>query len=652
MNFIREGDDSLQNHIPPLKAFEAVGQIPTLKEPMLLGDFVLWLEQRPDEGGRTTALIRPWMQIDCEPQELTPAPIDLKTRIHGYGGGAFTASKQGKLIVICWVNACNGCLWLQHWIENDKNTINRFNYLKALKEPICLSKKEKFYLAGGLIDRKRNRWLGVMEKNNQDYIVQFILNKEFKDPKILYQAKDFIGYLTLSPNSNYLSWIEWQAPYMPWDSSQLLIAQFDERGTIVNSKIVLGEMGQQNKQVSVFQPLWLSSGEIIASEDQTGWWNVILGSLNSPLDETKWSRLWPMDAETAMPQWVLGMSTLAVSGEKIVVAVCRQGSWQLCLLTKEGLVDLIDQPFNDLSGLYAQEGRVLAIAGDFSHKLGLLELDLHTQNWEYSYPIEFSISNEQFSKPRAFLFKGFKDQITHSWYYPPIHPEKECSPLLVKSHSGPTSMARTSLDLEIQFWTSRGWGVVDVNYGGSSGFGRIYRERIESFWGEVDVIDCISAANALVEAGIANKKYIAIEGSSSGGFTALGCLASSDIFKVAACKYPVSDLISMSQLTHRFEANYLDYLIGKPELCSRYYAERSPINNSNKIKSPVIFFQGMKDKVVNPDQTKNIYKSLLTNNIPVELHNFDNEGHGFKDGITKVKVLELTEEFFRKYLKI
>tara|TARA_Y100001968_G_scaffold328294_1_gene375168 strand:- start:265 stop:2226 length:1962 start_codon:yes stop_codon:yes gene_type:complete len=651
MNFISQKQYSSSDEEKPLEACEAVGEIPSLKEPKLIGDFVFWLEQRPNERGRITALTRPWMQNNLEPQELTPFPINLKTRIHGYGGGAFTVCKEADLILISWIDDCDGCLWVQSFSENGTGLEGISNYLKQLNNPICLSKKGKFFLANGLIDYRRKRWLGVMEKESHDYIVQFSIDKELQKPLILYKAKDFLAYLNLSPQSNYLSWIEWNKPNMPWDSSEIRIAEFDEKGQIFNTQIFNGQRDQADKPVSIFQPIWLSSGEIVASEDQTGWWNVILGSKNDTSDEDfSWSRLWPMDAETAMPQWVCGMSTIAAAGEKIIVAVCREGSWEICLFTKQGLVSVINQPFNDLVGVDAQEDRVLAIAGNFSNNLGLIEIDLKTNNWKYSSPIKLSTQKKKLSKPKSFWFIGCDNQRTHSWYYPPIGEVNKCAPLLVRSHSGPTAMARTSMNLEIQYWTSRGWGVLDVNYGGSTGFGKSYRERLKNSWGQVDVSDCILATQSLIDSGKADKDFIAIEGSSAGGFTTLSCLYMSKIFKVAACKYPVTDLLEMSKSTHRFEAYYLNYLIGKLPSELELYIQRSPISNVDKIITPVIFFQGLKDKVVDPLQTEKMYNKLLSNNLPVELHLFEKEGHGFKDAISKVKVLELTENFFKQHL--
>ena len=249
-------------------------------------------------------------------------------------------------------------------------------------------------------------------------------------------------------------------------------------------------------------------------------------------------------------------------------------------------------------------------------------------------------------------FTGHNGQPTHAWYYPPSDDSSGPAPLLVKSHSGPTAMARRGLSLAIQYWTSRGWGVVDVNYGGSTGFGRAYRERLNGGWGVVDVTDCAAAARALIDAGRAHPERIAIEGGSAGGFTTLAALCFTDVFRAGACRYAVCDLNAMATDTHRFEARYLDTLVGAwPEDRTRY-DERSPLLHADRIRCPVLFFQGLQDKVVPPEQTERMAAALRANGVPVEVRLFEQEGHGFRDSAVQIQVLEETEAVFRERLEI
>jgi dipeptidyl aminopeptidase/acylaminoacyl peptidase len=259
---------------------------------------------------------------------------------------------------------------------------------------------------------------------------------------------------------------------------------------------------------------------------------------------------------------------------------------------------------------------------------------------------------EAISQAQQLWFEGHGGLRTHAWFYPPAgggHPE---APLLVKSHSGPTSMARTGLSLGIQFWTSRGWGVVDVNYGGSTGFGRAYRERLDGQWGVVDVADCAAAADTLVAQGLASAERVAIEGGSAGGFTTLAALCFTSTFRAGASRYGVADLSSLAADTHRFEARYLDILVGPWPVAKTTYDARSPLQHAGRIRCPVIFFQGLEDLVVPPEQTERMAAALEANGVPVEVHLFADEGHGFRNGATQIQVLKATEAFFRRHFQL
>ncbi len=642
------------NTVPfPIPAKLAVGQIPTIKEPIILGDWIIWLEQRPNERGRTTALIRPWMGNQLEAQELTPKPINLKTRIHTYGGGVFTAFIDQDQLFLIWIDDSEGCLCKQSFFILPKKKNQNKNWLEPSSKLICLSKQNLYALGGGLIDIKKNRWIGFLEKDEKDFLVSFELNKENQNPKFLHQSIDFAGYATLNFECNQLAWVEWQQPNMPWDNSQLWWGFINEEGDIISKKCIAGSSFNNKKDISVFQPIWLKTGELLVTEDSSGWWNLMISNISyTDKDFPKWQRIFTLDTESAMPQWIFGMSTTSFSNEKIVSANCKHGLWQIDLIDSDGARSIINQPFDDLSYLQADNEKILAVASSPVKGSGLLEIDLKTGNWNHSNNFPFQLNNNSISKAELFVFDGFEGKKTYAWYYPPSN-SFECKvPLLVKSHSGPTAMAGRGLDWSIQFWTSRGWGVVDVNYGGSTGFGRSYRERLKGNWGLVDVYDCELAAKTLISSGKADPRWIAIEGGSAGGFTTLSCLCSSDIFKVGACRYGVTDLIALTKETHRFERGYLEYLLGSIQKKYQIYKSRSPINNLHNINCPVIFFQGLKDKVVPPDQTNLIVQSLIKKNIPVELHTYKNEAHGFKDADVRIDVLEKTENFFNKHLDI
>lgn len=629
----------------PLSAKTALGRLPVLKSPRILGNWVLWLEQRPHEKGRTTAMIRPWLQTDATAKELTAAPANLRCRIHEYGGGAMAVALMGDNLLLTWIDDGDGCLWQQTWRGLNSEDCAAL----TAKQPIRISAPGSWALGGGLIDQTRLRWLGVMECNGRDQLVSVALNQSDQHPKVLHAADDFVGYPALSADGSQLAWVEWRQPAMPWDASELRCACLSPEGQLMQVQTLAGSRPDAEQAISVFQPLWQPDGSLIVAEDSSGWWNLM--RLADPASgKRNWERPWPMQAETAMPQWVFGMSTSAWDGEQLLAAICSEGRWELKQLRGDGTILSLDQPFDDLADLHADAGRAVVIASNSHIGQGLLELELSTGDWQHTPAGMAALPIEAISSAEPLWFEGAGNLRTHAWYYPPLGGASSETPLLVKSHSGPTAMAGRGLSLGIQFWTTRGWGVVDVNYGGSTGFGRAYRERLNSGWGVVDVQDCAAAAMALVEAGEAHPRKIAIEGGSAGGFTTLACLCFTDVFRAGACRYAVSDLTSLASETHRFEARYLDSLVGAwPEERARY-EQRSPLQHAQSIRCPVIFFQGLQDKVVVPEQTERMAAALSSNGLPVEVQTFAQEGHGFRDSAVKVQVLEATERFFRRQL--
>ena len=630
----------------PLPATTALGRTPVLRAPQLLGDWVLWLEQRPHEKGRTTAFIRRWGETETTPLELTPAPINLRSRVHDYGGAPLTATLTAGTLQLVWVDDNDSCLWFQAWTGLDGANAQS---LQAIASPQRLTSPSDSALGGGVIDHARSRWLGVIEEAGCDRLVSVDLDQRNQTPVVVHQPADFAGYLALSADGAQLAWVEWRQPSMPWDCSQLVVARLRASGALEDCHMIAGGEPSQPQGISVFQPQWLPDGSLVVAEDSSGWWNLMRHP-SAKNFSSHWQRLWPMAKETAMPQWVFGMSTTAWDGNKLLVAVCEQGEWQLQRLGLDGSAERVEQPFNDLADLNASNGRAVAITSNSTTGQGLLELDLGLGTWKHTPAAAAAMEVNEISVAQSLWFDGSGGQRTHAWYYPPSGGGDASSPLLVKSHSGPSSMARRGLSLAIQFWTSRGWGVVDVNYGGSTGFGRSYRNRLQGGWGVVDVNDCAAAAKTLIAAKHADPNRIAIEGGSAGGFTTLACLCFTDVFRAGACRYAVSDPSALATETHRFEARYLDGLIGPWPQERDLYEQRSPLRHAQQIRCPVIFFQGLKDKVVLPQQTERMADALRRNAIPVEVHTFPEEGHGFRDSSVQVAVLEATERFFRQHL--
>ena len=612
------------------------GRTPSLKEPLLRDGRLLWLEQRPQEQGRTTLMLQP--AGGGAGVELTPNPCNLRSRVHEYGGGVYAASGSD----LVFVDDGDSCLW----------------HLNLPGAPRRLTTPGPRGFADGLIDGPRRRWLGVMEAEGRDQLVAVPLAGG--EPQLLHQPADFCGYAALSPDGGQLAWVEWQQPFMPWQRSQLWLATVTADGELEGARPVAGSGSSaastdETAAISVFQPLWISPTELVVASDASGWWNL------QRLDTASgtWQALLPLEAEFAMPQWVYGMRTTAWDGQQLIAAACREGAWQLgrVHLTPDRVGtprawEPLEQPFDDLAGLSADAGTLVAIASNPSSPEGLLELDLDTGVWHHTPVAACPLPPEAISAPEPLWFAGHGGARTHAWFYPPVggaHPE---APLLVKGHSGPTAMARRGLSLAIQFWTSRGWGVVDVNYGGSTGFGRAYRERLDGQWGVVDVADCAAAAHALVATGKASGKRIAIEGGSAGGFTALAALCFTDVFRAGASRYGVTDPSALARESHRFEARYLDGLIGPWPEAQATYEARSPLAHADQISCPVIFFQGLDDLVVPPEQTERMAAALEANDLAVEVQRFAGEGHGFRSGSVRIQVLEATEAFFRRHFQL
>jgi dienelactone hydrolase len=567
--------------------------------------------------------------------------------------------------VVVWVDDGDRCLWrldLPPLEFGAAAAPTASPQTMAAAEPRRLTEPDpERRFADGLIDLARGRWIGVLETGEQEALVSVPLAGG--EPQLLRQPADFCGYAVLSPSGSHLAWIEWQRPAMPWERSQLWLGRLTPEGSLTDCRPIAGSMPGEGTAVSVFQPLWIpregQPADLVVSCDRSGWWNLERLEAAEALvagEEPAWQPLLPLQAEFGMPQWVYGMATTAWDGEALVAAACFEGRWRLGRLVVAGGGAFRWQPydlrFDDLAAVVAERGRLVAIAASPSDPAGLLELDTASGRWRHTPAAASPLAAAAISHPEPLWFEGHGGRPTQAWYYPPRSGSHPGAPLLVKGHSGPTGMARTGLNLAIQFWTSRGWGVVDVNYGGSTGFGRAYRERLDGQWGVVDGADCAAAAAALVAAGRADSRRIAIEGGSAAGFTVLAALCGGAVFRAGACRYAVADLEGMARHTHRFEARYFDGLVGPWPEAAATYRERSPLLHADRIRVPVIFFQGLEDAVVPPDQTERMALALGERGIPVEVHLFPGEGHGFRDRAVQQRVLEATEAFFRRHLDL
>ncbi|MEY4353710.1 MAG: hypothetical protein RLZZ609_1951 [Cyanobacteriota bacterium] len=632
-----------------------MGSLPTWREPRLVDGHLLWLESRPQEQGRTTLLMRPAGNTDAPARELTPSPWNLRSRLHGYGGGAFAT--DGTTVV--FVHDGDRQLWRLD-LSDGQPPLGPPQRLTDPQDPAKEGDdREGRAFADGLIDGPRGRWIGVMESNGADRLVAISLAGG--PPQTLHQARDFCSSPALSPSGSHLAWLEWQQPFMPWERSQLWIGSFDDRGALTDVRCLAGSDGSSTAAESVFQPLWMGS-HLVVARDGSGWWTLTRfanAEQSRPEEALAGEPLLAVEADFGVPQWVAGLRTTAWDGEQLVAMACRQGSWELGRVEEvcEGPQQRwrwqpLALPFTDLADLSAAEGHLVAVASAPQTMAGLLEIDLTSGTWIHTPAAPSPLQAADISTPEAIWFPGANGEPTHAWFYPPRGGASADHPLLLRAHSGPTGMARTGLNLVVQFWTSRGWGVLDVNYGGSSGFGRAYRERLNGQWGVLDVGDCLAAATTVVASGLAAAERVAMEGSSASGFTVLAALAAGGALQAAACRYPVVDLEDLARESHRFEAHYLDGLVGPlPEARATYQA-RSPLQQVARLQRPVILFHGLDDTVVPPSQSERLAMALSERGVAVEIHLFPGEGHGFRSGAVQAQVLEATEAFFRRHLEL
>jgi dipeptidyl aminopeptidase/acylaminoacyl peptidase len=488
--------------------------------------------------------------------------------------------------------------------------------------------------ADGIIDHARKRIISVREdhtvKTGQavNTIVSLDLNKE-GEGKILVSGNDFYSTPRLSPDGSKLAWLTWNHPNMPWDGTELWVATVKPDGSLGKSEKVAGGLEE-----SIYQPEWSPDGILYFSSDRTGWWNLYRQH-NNQIEP-----LYPMEAEFGLPQWQFGSHTFVFdSSNHIICAYTKDGLWHLASLnpTKKTLKPIETQINQIIWGnLAAKNGKVFLIGGSATEPSSIVQIDLESKETEILHRSrEITVSKEYVSIPSAIEFPTKNGRTAFGFFYPPQNPEYEASqgerpPLLVVSHGGPTSASPSILRYEIQYWTSRGIGVVDVNYGGSTGYGREYRKRLNDQWGIVDVQDCVNATRYLADRRQADGERLGIRGGSAGGYTTLCALAFTNTFKAGASYFGVSDLELLAKDTHKFESRYLDKLVGPYPERRDIYRARSPIDHVDGISSALILFQGLEDKVVPPDQSEKIFEAVKAKGLPVAYIAYEWEQHGFR----------------------
>ncbi|HEX8284777.1 MAG TPA: prolyl oligopeptidase family serine peptidase [Pyrinomonadaceae bacterium] len=576
------------------------------------GEDVYWVELRPSEAGRNCVVRR---APDGRVSDVTPEGFNARTRVHEYGGGDF-AVRDG---VVYFANFADQRVYRQ----------------RTETAPQPVTPEHGFRYADLVIDPRRGLLFAVREDHTAEgreavnTIVALDADGANEDGgRVLASGNDFYSSPRLSPDGSRLAWLTWNHPNMPWDGCELWVGELDADGAVADARRVAG-----GEDESIFQPEWSPEGVLYFVSDRNNWWNI--QRLN---DDGSPEAVHEADAEFALPQWLFAMSTYAFAGDgRIACAYTRGGDWFFGVLdTRSKRLDSFELPYTDISYVRAGGGRAFFRAGSPTERSAVVELDLKTRETRVLMRASDTVVNPDYiSTPRAVEFPTEGGLTAHAFYYPPRNPdfaapEGELPPLLVKCHGGPTAASSSVLRLDTQYWTSRGIAVLDVNYGGSTGYGREYRRRLNGEWGVVDVDDCVNGAKHLIERGEADAERCVITGGSAGGFTTLNALTFRDTFRAGASHFGLSDLTVFVGDTHKFESRYLERLVGPYPERADLYRERSSINFTDRLSCPVIFFQGLEDKVVPPNQAELMVEALRKKKLPVAYVAFEGEQHGFR----------------------
>ena len=636
------------NNYKKLAAKDVYSKVNSYQQLSLVKNFIFWVGNiSSGKNLSNTIFARPFLQKAIEAQNLIGESFYVKSNFHGYGGKPYKCFFHNDKFHLIWIDQNTNSLWYKIFEVRDNESKNG-NYLNSLTSAIQLTKSFQCNFDSSFIINNNDKLFGLYEKDEKDFLFSINLNKEKQELIVLREFEGFASSLGCNEDKTLLSWLEWDSNKMPWESNNLFFGSINSCGKL--QKIVKFKNKNINfdKTVSFFQPLWISKNILICSEDSSGWWNLLFLKINKIEEIHILKKIQKEFYEYGLPEWISGMSIFSGSKKNLFCLAKNKESWIIEHYQNCSFYQKIDLPFNCFRDLYVSSNRLICLASnDMTHeKLIEIDIDNFSQPSFVSQNVKSQIINFS-SKAESYWFKGYGKKKTHAWIYKPNSINKKKPPLIVKAHSGPTSSFDGSFNLEVQYWTSRGWAVAEVNYGGSSGFGRQYRERLNNLWGILDSVDCIALAESLEEEQLIDSSRIVISGNSAGGLTALTALYQSDLFKAAFCKYPVIDLNAMRLNTHRFERNYLNSLIGNFENNQDKYFERSPNNNLHKINKPILIFHGKKDSVINYRESIEFNKKLLEKNVYSEIVLFDEEGHGFKNIHNKIKVLKKTEKFLK-----
>lgn len=602
----------------------------SLDEPVLSGGSLYYIERRPQEAGRCVIV----KSADDSRIDVLPAPYSARSRVHEYGGGCYCVASD----TIFFINDSDQDIYC---LQNQQTTRITHHCDKRFAD-LCF-------------DHIRNRLIAVCETHTDGEVQNSIVAIEIPGGNLisLAQGEDFYASLRLDSTAEKLCWLTWNHPNMPWDGNQLYLATLADDGLIINTATIAGA-----DNISTFQPQWSPDDVLHYIADDSGWWHLYRFENNRAIQLTHG------DKEFGLPQWVFAQSTYAfLSSKEIICCYQSLGKTVLASLSLSPAPTLtpITADWQEFSQIKADANTVYFIAASSQRFPQLVSSRICNHRTSHEKIIRrsanLSVSEEHYSIANTLSFTNRHEQTVYANYYPPTNPDYcsnaiELPPLITLCHGGPTGQASLALDPKKQFWTSRGFALLDINYSGSTGYGREYRNRLNKKWGLLDVEDCCDGALYLAAQNLADKNRLIIRGSSAGGYSVLSALTFEDVFSAGASYYGISDLTSLATDTHKFESHYLDTLIGAYPQDEIIYQQRSPINSTEKLNCPVIFFQGVEDRVVPKQQAEKMFEALCKTGTPAAVQYFTGEQHGFRKAATIVQSLENELSFYRLVFKL
>lgn len=621
----------------PLTADRVAQQQNSIQDLIRCNDQLLWLKALAEENGRLSVFSLP--DAENTVLELSPPPLNVRSKVHEYGGAACLYTGQ--------------CLYVSNFSDQRLYEITLStakSHTATAPRPVTVAGPYRY--ADAIWDAQGQRIICVMEEHSSSEHTPvnclISLDPSSGQCQKLAQGADFYAAPRLSPDGTRLCWLSWNHPYMPWDSTYLWLAEF-EQGVLSAPQLIAG-----SDQESIVQATWSPQGVLHFISDRSDYWNLYC------YQNKKVEICYEGEEELSKPMWVLGLHTYDFcSNDEIVTAYTRNSEGFIGLIDKDQTLKPLAGPYPIIKNLHVINDEVFFIAGhsndgEHIYRYRLKQSELTSLVSETINPAWAGY----ISTPKSLRFAASDNSQLSGFYYPPTNKDYDSSdasgapPLIIKTHGGPTSSASAALDLAIQFWTSRGFALFDLNYRGSCGYGRAYRRALYGQWGVADVDDCVTACHFLIQAGLADAQRLIIRGSSAGGYCTLAALTFSTLFKAGTSYYGISDLKSLALGCHKFESHYVQQLLNEEDLTQPIYQQRSPLFHVDKLHCPILFFQGALDKVVPPEQAQKMVKALQDNNIDVAYYEFENEAHGFRQHSTLKTTLELEWAFYKRVLAL